>query len=248
MTTGSLPNDPTQVAVDFFWNQRQIQISRLADGGAAGGAARAAGHMKGIVEVVAQMFTDAGIPQQGIVLEPALPGYFRRQKKWDMAVRYKGELVAAVEFKSQVGSVGKNINNRFEEALGSATDTLAAHTKNSAFGTLPPFLAYVFVLRSDVETRTVINDRRALFPVDPVYSNTTYVDRYQIMLRRFLAEHIYEAAWFVTTEMASTGGATYSEPLDLATGRAFKAAIEGRVAFAKSVLDQPGAPQVQPTQ
>ena len=200
---------------------------------------------------------NAGSPHTGTValternihvLEPPLPGYFRRQKKWDMAVRYKGELVAAVEFKSQVGSVGKNINNRFEEALGSATDTLAAHTKNSAFGTLPPFLAYVFVLRSDVETRTVINDRRALFPVDTVYSNTTYVDRYQIMLRRFLAEHIYEAAWFVTTEMASTGGATYSEPLDLATGRAFKAAIEGRVAFAKSVLDQPGAPQVQPTQ
>lgn len=31
----------------------------------------------------------------------------------------QGALVAALEFKSQVGSVGKNINNRFEEALGS---------------------------------------------------------------------------------------------------------------------------------
>lgn len=106
----------------------------------------------------------------------------------------------------------------------------------------------MFVLRSDDETRTVIADRRALFPVDPVYSNTTYVDRYQIMLRRFLAEHIYEAAWFVTTEPSPTGGATYAEPLDLATGRAFKTAIEGRVAFAKSVLDQPGASRIQPTQ
>ena len=33
---------------------------------------------------------------------------------------FRAHLVAAVEFKSQVGSIGNNFNNRTEEALGNA--------------------------------------------------------------------------------------------------------------------------------
>jgi hypothetical protein len=80
---------------------------------------RAARHMNGIRDLVKNIFIDAGMPVESIVNEPFLPGFYRPRKKWDMAVKYKGALVAALEFKSQVGSVGKNINNRFEEALGS---------------------------------------------------------------------------------------------------------------------------------
>jgi len=36
-----------------------------------------------------------------------LPGYFRPTKLWDILVIYKGELIAAIELKSQVGSFGK---------------------------------------------------------------------------------------------------------------------------------------------
>jgi hypothetical protein len=32
-----------------------------------------------------------------------LPGYFRLTKLWDLLVIYKGELIAAIELKSQVG-------------------------------------------------------------------------------------------------------------------------------------------------
>ena len=79
--------------------------------------------MDGIRDLVKWIFTDAGMPANSIAYEPYLPGFYRPRKRWDMAVRYKGALVAALEFKSQVGSVGKNINNRFEEALGTGTDT-----------------------------------------------------------------------------------------------------------------------------
>jgi len=82
--------------------------------------------MKDITNLVGSLFVQAGLPEDSIFLEPYLPGYYRVRKKWDMAVIYKGALVGAVEFKSQVGSVGKNINNRFEEALGTASDTWAA--------------------------------------------------------------------------------------------------------------------------
>lgn len=124
----------------------------MADGGLAGGAARAAGHMNGIRDLVRSIFIDCGMPSESIVNEAFLPGYYRARKKWDMAVRYKGALVAALEFNSQVGSVGKNINNRFEEALGTGTDTWAAQTKFSAYGEVPPWLGYVFVLQETDET------------------------------------------------------------------------------------------------
>ncbi|MGL4173450.1 MAG: PaeR7I family type II restriction endonuclease [Actinomycetota bacterium] len=48
--------------------------------------------------------------------------------------------------------MGKNINNRFEEALGTATDTWAAQAQFDAYGDVPPWLGYVFILCEDEET------------------------------------------------------------------------------------------------
>lgn len=54
-----------------------------------------------------------------------MPGYYRATKDWDfLIVSEKGNLVAAIELKSQVGSYGNNLNNRTEESLGSAEDFL----------------------------------------------------------------------------------------------------------------------------
>jgi Restriction endonuclease XhoI len=146
-------------------------------------------------------------------------------------------LVAAFEFKSQVGSVAKNINNRFEEALGSATDTWAAQTKLAAFGDVAPWLGYVFVLREDDETEIPDRPTRALFPTDPQFTGMSYNERHQEMLRRFLGDNVYQAGWFITTRIDVNGRVTYSEPLPTATGKALRAAIEGRVEYVKAVLD-----------
>jgi len=215
-------------------------MAALADGGLAGGGARAAGHMNGIRDLVRDIFIDAGMPPEGVVYEPFLPGYFRARKRWDMAVVYKGALVAALEFKSQVGSVGKNINNRFEEALGTASDTLAAQSKFGAYGDIPPWLGYVFVLREDDETEEPDRSINALFPADPAFRGFSYNQRYQEMIRRFLGENVYQAGWFITTridEVDDAGPVRYEEPLATATGRAFRTAVQGRVDFVKSVLD-----------
>ncbi|WP_196764216.1 hypothetical protein, partial [Mycobacterium avium] len=53
-------DDPTRAAVSLFWTKRADQMAALADGGKAGGAARAAGHMSGIRDLVASIFIDAG--------------------------------------------------------------------------------------------------------------------------------------------------------------------------------------------
>jgi len=153
-----------------------------------------------------------------------------------MAVRYKDSLVAALEFKSQVGSVGKNINNRFEEALGTGTDTWAAQTKNGAYGEVPPWLGYVFVLQETEETEAPNRPTDALFPVDSAFVGTSYSQRYQEMISRFVGDNIYQAGWFITTKAHDDGKVTYLEPLATATGKSFRVAVKGRVDFVRSVL------------
>lgn len=145
-----------------------------------------------------------------------------------------GHLVAAVEFKSQVGSVGKNFNNRFEEALGTATDTLTAQRKFSPFGEVPPWLGYVFVLQESDETEQIGRDTSALFPVDPEFVGLLYNQRYQKMISRFLSDQIYHANWFVTTKRMQPTSVTYLQPLATATAVAFTAAVRGRVCAGRS--------------
>jgi hypothetical protein len=229
--------DPTQAAVSLFWTKRADQMDALADGGLGGGAARAAGHMNGIRDLVKNIFVEAGLPEESVVYEPYLPGYYRARKRWDMAIRYKGALVAALEFKSQVGSVGKNINNRFEEALGTATDTWAAQTNFAPYGDVPPWLGYVFVLREDDETEAPNRSIAALFPADEAFRGMSYNRRYQEMLRRFMGDNIYQGGWLITTKQDEDGRVSYAEPLATASGKAFRAAVEGRVKYVRSVLD-----------
>jgi restriction endonuclease XhoI-like protein len=232
-----IPDDPTQIAVLMFWTTRADQMAALTDGGAAGGGARAAAHMNGIRNLVKSIFMDSGMPEDSVEYEPYLPGFYRPRKRWDMAVKYKGALVAALEFKSQVGSVGKNINNRFEEALGTGTDTWAAQSKLAAYGEVPPWLGYVFVLREDEETESPARPIDALFPADPAFEGMSYNQRYQEMLKRFMGDNIYQGGWFITTRMDEAGRVSYTEPLATASGKAFRVAVQGRVNYIRSVLD-----------
>ncbi|GAA1725950.1 PaeR7I family type II restriction endonuclease [Nonomuraea bangladeshensis] len=229
-------SDDVQRAIESFWSKREAQRALLEDQGKSGGAARANGHMGEIEKIVAKEFRDAGIPAKCIKRgRPYLPGYFRIRKQWDLVVILDGILVAAIEFKSQVGSVAKNINNRFEEALGTATDTHAAQQKNRPYGDVPPWLGYVFVLQETDETEKKNLETKALFPIDPVFANLSYNERYQEMVKRFIGEEVYHAGWFLTTKVVEEG-IVYNEPLATASAEAFAAQIRGRVEFVKAVL------------
>jgi hypothetical protein len=232
------PKDPTQAAVSLFWRDRADQASALLDAGKSGGEARAARHLSGIRDLVAAVFVEAGMPEETIIHEPYLPGYYRARKRWDMAVYHKNSLVAALEFKSQAGSVRKNQNNRLEEALGAGTDIWAAQHKNRTFGEIPPWLGYVFVLREDNETERKSANMSALFDIDPVFHGLSPSERYRVMLGRFMGDNIYQAGWFITTKQDESGLISYAEPLPTASGKAFRAAVRGRVGYVRSVLDQ----------
>lgn len=229
-------DDPTRIAVSLFWTTRRDQMSALEDGGKAGGGARGDRHLNGLRKLVSDFFVEAGVPAEGVKNERYIPGYYRPRKRWDLTVHYKGSLVAALELKSQVGSVGKNVNNRFEEALGSATDAWAAQSKLQSFGAVPPWFGYVFVLREDEETEAPKNRVSALFPVDKAFQGMSYNERYQEMLKRFIGDNIYQAGWFITTKITEDGKVSYKEPLATASGQAFRVQVENRVKYIKAVL------------
>ncbi|MFJ2771748.1 PaeR7I family type II restriction endonuclease [Streptomyces sp. NPDC087300] len=228
-----------QQAVEDFWTKRGEQREGQEDGGKAGGEARANGHIKGFEESVKGIFLNCGIPAEGIRTgKPYLPGYYRVRKQWDLVVVYREVLVAALEFKSQVGSVGKNFNNRFEEALGTATDLATAQKKNGPFGAVPPWLGYVFVLEETEETEKPNRQSHALFEIDPAFKGMSYTQRYQEMISRFVGENVYDIGWFITTQRADGGDITYKEPLPTATARTLQVAIEGRVNLVKAMLGE----------
>ncbi len=104
----------------------------------------------GALEIlVADILCGAGLKRLDVRTRTALelPGYFRATKKWDLIVVSEKHLVLAMEFKSQAGkSVGNNVNNRSEEAVGSARDIWTAY-REGRFGNSPaPFLGCFFLL------------------------------------------------------------------------------------------------------
>ncbi len=99
--------------------------------------------MDGFIRLVLDLTRRNGLVDADIHLRRpvvTLPSYFRPTKLWDVVVMHRNRLVAALEFKSQVGpSFGNKFNNRAEEAIGSAQDFWTAF-REGAFGACPrPF-------------------------------------------------------------------------------------------------------------
>jgi len=141
-------------AVQAYWDARaknkekQVESGRI-DAGTRGEVT--GGTQMGALEVlVADILCEAGLKRLDVRTRTALdlPGYFRATKKWDLIVISEGQLVLAMEFKSQAGkSIGNNVNNRSEEAIGSAKDLWTAYREGRfGEGAPTPFLGYLFLL------------------------------------------------------------------------------------------------------
>ena len=106
-----------------------------------------------------------------------------------------GQLVTAMEFKSQVGpSFGNNFNNRSEEAIGSATDIWVAYREGRFGKTLAPFIGYFFLLEDCVRVKTPVRNKEPYFKADPVFDKASYSKRYELLCRRLVLERVYTAA------------------------------------------------------
>ncbi|MEZ4468600.1 MAG: PaeR7I family type II restriction endonuclease, partial [bacterium] len=157
---------------------------------------------------------------------------------WDVVVVLRGRLLAALEFKSQVGSFGNNLNNRTEEAVGSAVDLWrAAHAQ--AYGPVggttgetadprPPFVGF-FVLVEDCEkVRAPVRADAPHFPVVPAFRGASYAERYRILCERLMEERLYTAASVLLSARSSDPAAPALRFLSAATSpEAFFTALAG---------------------
>ena len=230
--------DEFDSAVRAFWTGRDLQAQRAAESGRADAGTRGSvtggKHLRPLEQAVANLFTpltDRGAEvRSGARLR--LPGHYRRSKDWDLLVTYKGSLVAAVEFKSQVGSIGNNFNNRTEEALGNAVDIWKAY-EEGAFGEVRPWLGFVFVIEHSADSTRVSNgELTTLFPVDPIFTGTSYVDRYRILAQRLVRERLYDATCVLETRRDE---GILQEPVPDVSVAHFAAAVAGRIAFIEAL-------------
>jgi hypothetical protein len=191
--------------------------------------------MQDLEGIIVQEFLNAGLPEEAIRRKSGieLPGYYRPAKKWDIVVFHRGHLIAAIEFKSQVGpSFSNNINNRTEEAIGSAADVWRAYEEGT-FGKVRPWLGYFFILEEAPKSTNPVGPPTAVFPVEKIFHNTSYTDRYKILCVRLVRERLYDAACFLTTSPGPP--ATLKEPEPELSFAHFAAAIVGRVAYTQAL-------------
>lgn len=225
-------------AVQAFWGnrekarQKQIESGKADQGERAGvtGGKNMDGFIALVIDIVrANGLDHADIHQKRRVL--TLPGYFRPTKLWDLLVINEGRLIAALEFKSQVGpSFGNNFNNRSEEAIGTAHDLWTAY-REGAFGERPrPFVGWLMLLEDAPASRAPVRDTSPHFPVFKEFQGASYAERYNILCRKLVQEQLYTTASILTSPRTASDDGAYSELSDMTGLRTFVTELAGHVA------------------
>lgn len=154
MTTILPPfEDHLRKAVAHYWQTLESQSAKQVKGEADRGqraAVTGGKQMDGFCDLFRWLLVHNGLADASVHTRSRreLPGYFRATKDWDLLVVHEHHLVATMEFKSQRGpSFGNNVNNRVEEALGSATDLWTAFREGAFGADRPrPWLGWVMLL------------------------------------------------------------------------------------------------------
>lgn len=239
MTPGLAPRWQSQLeeAVRYFWATREKQSA--AQGTKTGQrdaglrtAVTGGKQMNGFVELVRDFLEESGIQRPHIYCDRSveLPGWFRAEKKWDLLIVADGCLIAAIEFKSQVGSFGNNFNNRTEEALGSATDIWAAYREGAFAPSQRPWLGYFMILEdADASTRP-IGVCETHFKVFPEFKGASYAERYEILLTKLVRERHYDCACLLLSSASEGLSGRFREPSPELTFSGLLTSLDGRIA------------------
>lgn len=198
-------------AVDVFWDTRESQLSsRIKTDQGSRGSVTGGKQLDGFLNLLSTVAKDLGVPDSCIFIKGnCLPGFFRPTKDWDfLIITPKNQLVAVVEFKSQVGSFGNNFNNRTEEALGSAVDLWTAFRELSFPQAQQPWLGYVILVEQTPKSTGPVKIIEPHFKVRPEFHGTSYMDRYSLFCRKLMQERHYNS----TALISSSGRGNYSCP------------------------------------
>lgn len=228
----------TPQAVIRFWVERNRAAKAQAERGASDAGNRSAvtagKNLDGFVEMVKQVIVDNGLRDFEVFSEGRskmnVPGFYRPTKNWDLIIVSRQQLVAAIEFKSQVGSLGNNFNNRVEEALGNSADLLRAF-REGVFGVSSrPFLGFFFVLEDTPDSQAAVRIQSPHFQVLAEFPGTSYAERYRILCQKLVRESMYDAASLILTD-PQTGPSGNFRTLSVDTsGERFVSLLAARIA------------------
>ena len=224
-------------AVSHYWLTRENQARKQEGAGRADQGLRSAvtggAQMDGFIALLTDLIVDAGIDERHVFHNKnlELPGFFRPTKEWDLLVIKDGQLLVALEAKSQVGpSFGNNFNNRTEEAMGSALDLWTAYREGAFNKTIRPWLGYIFLLEDCKESQRAVRVKEPHFSVFEEFRGASYAKRYELFCRRLVRELHYNAsAFFLSDRNAGQEGA-FREPAEDLTFELYARSLVAQVA------------------
>jgi len=225
-----------RAAIRQFWGTRRKQAKKQGSAtGTKDAGARAAvtggAQMDGFVSLIGDILRENGVKDLEIFRGKSLeiPGWYRPEKKWDLLLVTDGQLIASVEFKSQVGpSFGNNYNNRTEEAIGSAADLWAAYREGAFRPSAKPWLGYLMLLEEAAGSTGPVRNREPHFKVFPEFKDSSYAKRYQVLLTKLVRERLYDAACFLMSDGERGRKGHYREPDPELNFQKFAASLVGR--------------------
>lgn len=228
----------TKEAVAFFWGARNAaivaQVQRGLQDAGSRGAVTAGKNLDGFLPLIVALLRENGLEEALVEQRRSvrtLPGFFRPTKNWDYVITHRGRLVAVLEMKSQVGSFGNNLNNRCEEALGSATDFWTAF-REGGFGISPhPFLGYLMLVEDCPMSRGLRRVEKSVFPSLPEFKDSSYLQRYQLLCQKLVSENLYTAAALLATPTGSLDG-NYAELCETTGMKRLVSGLAGAIAAA----------------
>lgn len=219
-------------AVAHYWLTRKAQKDKQKKRGVSDAGLRSAvtggAQMDGFITLFKDLIIETGIESQFIHEKKALqlPEFFRPTKEWDLLVIKNGQLIVAIEAKSQVGpSFGNNFNNRTEEAMGSALDLWTAFREGAFNGGVQPFLGYFFMLEDCQGSNRSVKVREPHFRVFPEFIGASYMKRYELFCRKLILERHYTSSSFITSANDTGIEGVYNEPADELSFRTFARAL-----------------------
>ena len=224
-------------SVMAFWGNRDKAAQKQREAGksdqGARGSVTAGDNMDGFVALIIELVKANGLTHAAIHRKRAvltLPGYFRPAKLWDLLVIQDKRLIAALEMKSQVGSFGKNFNNRTEEAIGSAHDFWTAY-REGAFGKHPrPFLGWIMLVEDTSGSRLPVRDGSPHFPVFPEFQGASYLKRYDLLCQRLVQEQLYTTAAVIASPANAVTTGEFSDMSEMTGLRTFVTSFAGHIA------------------
>ncbi len=217
-------------AVRLFWETRDLQQFRSGPDQGARRAVTGGKQMDGFAATLTDLMMQVGVSESEIYTgkyQTDLPGFFRATKGWDILVVRDNHLLAAIELKSIVSSVGNNLNNCNEEAVGSAVDIWTAFRERAFVpSSTAPWLGYLLLLVDSAQSQRPVGVNEPHFSVMGEFQEASYAKRAELLCRRLVLERKYTSACFITANPDnSERQRNYKEPAKDLTAPAFVSSL-----------------------